>query len=248
MKRSCISSGWFLSFAFSNINIGGRSTCSSFSIIVCGLPSAIASSVFQYSMCALMCSSRLNSLAKWKRLQRTYHRPASDHIGQARVDLRMVGQRQRRISRVPRSKRTQHDLMTAAGIAERSYAGRSVELPRMRFEPANSEVDIADRSGITRLRRVMEIERGDQDTLGRQRSVDAGIIGPIAVVPRAAMHVDDGRKWSGSLGLINASEPRLACLVLILDIPLVYFVFIIVDHGGNLQPRRVSLQVQQTAV
>ena len=73
------------------------------------------------------------------------------------------------------------------------------------------------------------------------------IVSPIAVVPRTAVHVDDGRKRSRSFGLINASQPRLACQRLILDIPHIYFVFDVTDHGGNRQPRRVALQIPQTA-
>jgi hypothetical protein len=114
----------------------------------------------------------------------------------------------------------------------------------MRLEPANAQIYVTDRSRIARLGRLAEIECSDHDAFGRQRSVDAFIIGPIAVVPRAAMHVDDGRKRSGSFGLINASEPGLPCQALILDIAHVYFVFSVIDHGGNLPPRGVALQVQ----
>ena len=86
--------------------------------------------------------------------------------------------------------------MAAAGISERSDSGRSVELGRMRFKPANRQVDVTDRSGIARLRRLPEIDSGHQNALGRQCFVDAGVISPIAVVPRAAVHVHDGRKWA----------------------------------------------------
>src|SRR6266496_986630 len=75
----------------------------------------------------------------------SYHRPAIYHIAEARINLSMVGQRQRRISGVSRSKRTQHDLMAAAGIAERSHSGRSVEVGRVRLEPANPHIHVADR-------------------------------------------------------------------------------------------------------
>jgi hypothetical protein len=44
--------------------------------------------------------------------------------------------------------------------------------------------------------------------------------------------------------LINASEPRFACLALRFDISFVYFVFNVIVHGGNLPPRGVVLQVQ----
>jgi hypothetical protein len=37
--------------------------------------------------------------------------------------------------------------------------------------------------------------------------------------------------------LINARQPRLASLPLILDIPHVYFEFTIILHRRNLQPR-----------
>ena len=149
-------------------------------------------------------------------IQRVYHRPASNHIRKAGIDLSMVWQRQRRISSMPRSKRTQHDLMAAAGIPERSYSGRSVELGRMRLEPANSQVHITDRSGIARLRWLAEIDSSHQDAPSRQRLIDTGVIRPVAVVPCAAVRVDDARKWSGSFRLINANQPGLACQVLAL--------------------------------
>ena len=142
--------------------------------------------------------------------QRVYHRPARDDIGEAGIDLGMIRQLQRRISCMPRSKRTQHDLMAAAGIPECSYSGRSVELGRMHFEPANSEVHITDRSGIARLRWLAEIDSSHQDAPSRQRLIDTGVIRPVAVVPCAAVHVDDARKWAGSFRLIDASQPRLA--------------------------------------
>src|SRR5439155_9901603 len=103
--------------------------------------------------------------------QQVYHRPASDDIGEAGIDLGMIRQLQRRICRVPRSKRTQHDLMAAAGIPECSYSSRSVELDRMHFEPANSEVHVADRSRIARFRRLEKIDSGHQDAPGRQRLI-----------------------------------------------------------------------------
>jgi hypothetical protein len=53
------------------------------------------------------------------------------------------------------------------------------------------------------------------------------------------------RWWSGSFGLINASQPGLACPALILDIALVYFEFNIAADRGNLQPRGLALQPQR---
>ena len=141
-----------------------------------------------------------------------------------------------------RPKRAEYDLMPAAGIAERSYNVRSVELGRMQFEPANSEIDVADRSGIARLRRLPKIDSGHEDTIGRQRFIDAGITIPVAVVPRATMHVDDGREWSGPLGLVDPNQPGLAGQLLILDISYVYFVFSVGVHAGNLQREGVALQ------
>ena len=82
--------------------------------------------------------------------------------------------------------------------------------------------------------------------MGRQRSVNAGIIHPIAVMPCAPMDIDKGRKWSGALRLIDPSQPRPAGLALIFDIPLFYFVFSLVHHGGNLQPDGTALQVQKS--
>ena len=170
-------------------------------------------------------------------IQRVYHRPASDHIRKTSIDLSMVWQRQRRISCMPQSRRTQHDLMAAAGIPERSYSGRSVELGRVRLEPANSQVHITDRSGIARLRWLAEIDSSHQDAPSRQRLIDTGIIRPVAVVPCAAVHVDDARKWAGSFRLINANQPGLACQGLIFDIPHVYLEFAVGFHAGNLLPR-----------
>src|SRR5215510_694870 len=148
---------------------------------------------------------------------------------------------------MPRTKRAQDNLVTATGIAERSDSGCPVELGRMRFEPANPKVDVTDRSGIARLRRLPEIERGYQNAVGGQRLVDASVVSPITVVPRAAVHVDDGRMWSCSLGLIDASQPGFTCQRLILDIPHVYFKFAVGFHGRNLQQFSVDLQAPAIA-
>ena len=77
-------------------------------------------------------------LGKAEAIEWIDHGPAGDHIVQPGIKLRMLGQRQRRIRRVPRPQRTEHNLMAAAGIAERSNTSRSVELSRVRLEPANS--------------------------------------------------------------------------------------------------------------
>src|SRR4030095_3552520 len=87
-------------------------------------------------------------------IERAYHRPAGDHIGEAGIDVRMIRQRQRGVSRVSRPQRAEHDLMAAAGIAERADNGGSVEVGRMRLEPANAQIDVADRSRIARLGRL----------------------------------------------------------------------------------------------
>src|SRR5512135_1110724 len=107
---------------------------------------------------------------------------------------------------MPRPQRAQHHLMAAAGVAERTDRNRSVELFRMRLEPANRQVHVADRSGIARLGRLAEIDGSDENALARQRSVYARVIRPIAVVPRPAVHIDDGREWPRSFGLINSSQ------------------------------------------
>jgi len=56
------------------------------------------------------------------------------------------------------------------------------------------------------------------------------------------VHVNDGRKGSCSFGLIDASQPGLACQGLILDIVHVYFEFAVGFHAGNLQQTSVDLQ------
>ena len=123
MKRSCISSGWLRSLAFSNISIGGKSTCSS--LLDDRLRTAFGHGFF----CAPVVNMGLDVFlmvelfGEAEAIQRVYHRPARNHIGEAGIDLRMVRQRQRRITCVPRPKRTEHDLMAAAGIPEGSYSG-----------------------------------------------------------------------------------------------------------------------------
>src|SRR5262249_23487164 len=112
----------------------------------------------------------------------------------------------------------------------------SVELGRVQFKPSHGQIDVANRRGIARLRRLAKIDGGHKDALGGQRLVDATIVSPIAVVPCASVHINDGRKWPRSLGLIDASQPRFARLLLILDIPHVYFVFIVI-HGLGLYNR-----------
>jgi hypothetical protein len=106
----------------------------------------------------------------------------------------------------------------------------------MRFEPANRHVHVADRRRIACFGRLSKIDRSHQYAPGCQRLVDTGIIGPVAVVPRAAVHVNDGGKWSRPLGLIDASQPGFVCQVLIRDIPHIYFELVVV-HGSALYNR-----------
>src|SRR5258706_3282965 len=185
-------------------------------------------------------------LSKAKSIQRADHRPRRDDVGDTGVDLGMVRQKQRRIRRVARPQCAEHHLMAAAGIAERSDCPRAVKLGGVRLEPANCQIYIADRSGISRLRRLAEIDRRHNDAFGRQRAIDANIVSPITVVPRAAMHIDDAGKRSAAFGLINASEPRFSPQPLILDIPLFDFVFVAIGHGENLLPHVVALQVSRS--
>ena len=65
--------------------------------------------------------------------QRVDHRPAGNHIGEAGIDLGVARQRQSRITWVAWPKRTQHDLMAAAGIAEGADSRGAVELGRARL-------------------------------------------------------------------------------------------------------------------
>src|SRR5262245_51837008 len=146
----------------------------------------------------------------------------------------MIWQRQRRITYVPGSERIEHDQMAAAGIAERAYSARSVELGRVYLEPTNREVHVTDRGRVPGLRRLAEIDSRHQNTPRRQRPVDTSIAGAVAVVPRSTVHADDGWKWSRSFGLVDTRQPGLAREVLILDIPHVNFEFNVIRHGRNL--------------
>jgi len=105
----------------------------------------------------------------------------------------------------------------------------------MRFEPTYTQVYVADRGRIARLRWLPEIEGCHHHTPGGQGPIDPDIIVPIPVVPCTAVHVDDGRKGSGSFGLIDASQLGLATLVVILDVLFVYFEFAVACHAANLQ-------------
>src|SRR4029434_6363598 len=107
--------------------------------------------------------------------------------------------------------------MAAAGIAECSNGGRAIEFGRVRFEPAGPEAHVADRSRIPIFPRLAKIERGNDNPLGGQRAIDALVVQPVAVVPRAAVDIDDAREWPASLRLIDARQPRLARQALILD-------------------------------
>src|SRR5262249_56834022 len=53
--------------------------------------------------------------------------------------------------------------------------------------------------------------------------------------------------WSCSLGLIDASQPGLACQRLILEIPHVYFKFAVGFHDRNLPQSSVDLQAPAIA-
>jgi hypothetical protein len=91
----------------------------------------------------------------------------------------------------------------------------------------------------------VEVESGNHNALGRQRSIDTGIVVQVAVVPSAAVHIDDGRKRPCAFGSVNPRHPGFAILALILDIMLIYVVFVMAVHGANLQPPETNPQVQQ---
>jgi hypothetical protein len=65
--------------------------------------------------------------------------------------------------------------------------------------------------------------------------VNAGVVGAVAVVPGATVHIHDGGKRSAPFGPIDTSQPGFASDALILEIPHFYFEFIVGIHGRNLQ-------------
>src|SRR5262249_27971975 len=149
---------------------------------------------------------------------------------------------QRRVSGVTGSKCAQYDLVAAAGVAKGSDPSRAVEFCCMCLQPARCEIHVTNRSRISGFGRLPKLHRAHHNTSTRELSVDTSIIHPVAVMPRAAVHVDDGRKRPGSSGLINPHQPRLSCETLILDIPFIDFIFCSVHHGGNLLPSWLILQ------
>ena len=65
-------------------------------------------------------------------------------------------------------------------------------------------------------------------------------------MPSAAVHIDYGRKRPCAFGSVNPRHPGFAVLALILDIMLIYVVFAVGFHAGNLSQVSVDLQVQQS--
>ena len=90
MKRCCISSGWFLSFAFSKNNIGGVS-------IGCipidnRLRAAFGHRFFRAPVVDMRLDVFLavELFGEAEAIERADHRPGGDHIGEAGIDLGMT--------------------------------------------------------------------------------------------------------------------------------------------------------------
>ncbi len=91
MKRSCISSGWFLSFAFSN-NEYRRQWHACSVLIDDRLRAAFGHRFFRAPVVDMRLDVFLavELFGEVEAIERAYHRPAGDHISEAGIDLRMI--------------------------------------------------------------------------------------------------------------------------------------------------------------
>src|SRR5205807_4839542 len=80
-------------------------------------------------------------------------------------------------------------------------------------------IDVGHVGGIRRLPAEAEVPRRHDQPVGGQRSSQVGILGAIAVVPRAAMDLDQRREWTRAVWAIHACKKTRAVLqVLPLDL------------------------------
>ena len=196
----------------------------------------MAASVPQYASCAFTMVSLPGLPGHLVPIQRVRNGPARHDVRQARVDLRVARQRQRRVPRVPRPQSAEQHQVPAAGNAQRAHSGRAAELRGVHLEPANGEVHVAHRRGIASLGWLAEIDRDRQDALRGQRLIHLRVVQSVAVVPGTAVHVDDGRKRSCANRPVHACQPRLASQLLVFDVFDVYFEFDIRGHGRQSTP------------
>ena len=134
--------------------------------------------------------------------ERIHHTPTDDDVAEHR---RSASAGKPRVARIVRPQDVEQELMTAArGAHSADERFVAAEFSGMRFEPANAEVDLGDRVGIARLRRHPKIQGRDDDAFRSEVLVDRRVLGPVIGCPNAAVHVDDGRKRSRPIGLIDA--------------------------------------------
>jgi hypothetical protein len=144
-----------------------------------------------------------------------------------------AGQRHRRVARIVRLQRVQHDEVAAARRAHAAdHVGPCAKPARLGFEPAHAVIYVGHRARIGRIRRIAEIERGDDDAAPRDRHVDRVVIGAVAFAPCAAMRLDHRRKRSRTARLEDAGEERLVAMPQVFDLLDIDLVLLV--HGASI--------------
>src|SRR6185503_15466456 len=130
---------------------------------------------------------------------------AGDYPGLPRIDAGRT--RQNRVTRIGRPHRGQQDLVPAARRAERADPfGAAAERTRIRFQPADAEVDVLDRAGMRRHRRHAEVDRGDEDATFSERLRHEVVVRAVLAGPGAAVYLQRRWKRPGSLRPVQASK------------------------------------------
>src|SRR5947207_3344762 len=107
----------------------------------------------------------------------------------------------------------------------------------MSLEPSDCQVQVAHRSWVTGLRRLMKVDRDRQDSPLGQGVIQDGVVGAIAAIPGAAVDIDKRRKRSDAARPVYARQPRLACKLLVFDVLDVDFVS---DGSGHALQRTLA--------
>ena len=137
--------------------------------------------------------------------ERVADRRAHRDVGDRRVDVRRLGQRNRVVARIARAHRQQLGDVAAAGAAVDADLRRvAVPRRRFRFQPAHAVVGVLHARRIRRFRRQRHVDGDDQHAARGQRAIHRLFGVAILGVPRAAVQIEHGGERSRAVRLIDA--------------------------------------------
>src|SRR5262245_21821793 len=110
-------------------------------------------------------------------------------------------------------------LVAAARVAHgANHVGAPAELGCARLDPANAVVDVLERRGIGRRRRLPPVERGHDHAALGQRLVDHLVAVTVRATPGAAVELDHDREGPRALRPVDGRKIRRVSVTEVLDV------------------------------